>query len=383
MCDPPLWPTTKQCGFYGDCISSICHCQPGYTSIADFSFSPAAMCDFNLVAIQFLWGMLCGLYILAIIQAFHTIIIRIADYKMNKTRTMMWKRLIVPVLIILQFCCFFPLAINKALDATTYIVGRDVAATVLYSFGSALCWAGLMYCIFQAFELFIKTSQAQLLSNIEESNNIGHMQQSSSSSSFTSSSPISTSIRRTLDTIVTSFTRWMPFMIVWNTCWSFMPMMLLSDSSLVYVAAALHSLGLGCSMLLAFPASRALGVIENILAQAINRSPNEMEQIQLNQLHSKMSKVRKTILSTGIAQIIIAILFGVWPWLIHHLTYQFPLAWSNGIILQMGFLWMTYNRKKPSSESSSTGNQHQQQQLVSGGGSLIGNNKIVHDDEGA
>ena len=308
-------------------------CFADWSNVGDFALDAASpMCDLHTPTLRVLWALLAVVELSSLAFAAWALLAR---WQRGMLRRAQWRTWGVAVLLGCAAVAILPLAVGKANDPTAWVVGRDVGATLSYSISAALAWGMIML----SFSVFVNTTVA-----------LG--------TAATSSAVSQGSVPMDIVSVARALRFATPLLALANTVWCVTPMFLLGDASLVWVVAGLHSMGLAFSMLVGVVASPALlgtmrrhvlstvsglkaSSAESTQAQAapVVAPPSTTARLEL--IERKFRATQRAVFLSGVFQFAVAFVFGLWPFFVRKLSYQFPFAWITACQIGVLVVWST------------------------------------------
>ena len=337
-----LWPETRSCAGNGACVATgnatttpPCACDTDWTYVGDLALDPLSpMCDIYIPAVRALWALMTASLVLALGAVAASLLVR---WRRRTLRRMPRPLVAVHALVVLEAALLSPLGVAKAGDPSAWVVGRDAGATTLYCLGATATWTWILGCTYLFVALTVNERSVQVAAVA-----VGAAPTDGSGSARFGARPLH--VLRAL----------LPVLAVANALWCFAPMLLLAHPTWVWGVAAAHSLGLTLSMLVALS---VLPFTISPLRRRITIQLREMKELgqppnaQLAAVARKFVVFEFVAISNLSVQAAIAIPYGVWPFFIHKLSYQFPLAWTTTAVGACFFIW---SATAPASSKSST-----------------------------
>ena len=144
-----------------------CVCYADYTNLGDLSFDPNGACDIHLPTLHGCWILVIVSLVVGLIFAIYFCLRRLVHGQMCKKRSA-WKVDAIPVLAIVMSIISLPMAILKLQYPTTFLIGQNVAATLLAMLFCVL----FTTCIFIGFVAFLELTLRLLPVSTEARTNL-------------------------------------------------------------------------------------------------------------------------------------------------------------------------------------------------------------------
>ena len=282
--------------------ATTCQCVvPGWSGRGDFAFESPG-CQTHVEAVRALWSIVAIVHFVEIFFA-----IRFFTSRTVKRKTTSKLPYIMTALMICYDMLFIAVGMIRAINVETRTIGTDPGLTVLFCLGATCYWA--MIQIFTVLFVDIVHRQAMFFQK-----------------------------RKEWIIPVHRLKKVVGVMGGFSVIFSMAPLGMLActDSICFQVLGGIHYVGLGCCILVSGVV--LVPVFTKKLENAVQMGKNALiEGLNSNLLEGfakligRLKFLNRTLLRQSIPQFILALLFGLWPYLqVYGSSYFLPLAWTSG-----------------------------------------------------
>lgn len=330
-------PSLGQCSRNGECVDGKCICKSGFVSLGDFALTHHADCDIHVNAVIVLYSILCVLACILLFMCFRYIILR---YRLMKERTeQKWSDLVnVVVFSCIALCVSLLIfAALRLSNPYNHGVGLSFASTLFLGLSFNFFWLTESLYLYFFASLVIK--QSRMKSDTFKERSIA---------------------------ILSTMKNALVVACVVNLVWGFLPIILVYIPSQTAIIAGLHYVGAGVNIFSSvyFIAPRCLKPIRDDIHDALvakgfdtqtakqaiaeleNASPhnqimttgkykgqNVSRLLAMDKAQRKLTRTLNSAYSVGAQEVILACLFGLWPFLQRKASYQLPSTYSFALLV--------------------------------------------------